>query len=99
MHRENGVTIAEEIDDRPYEIRDYSVRDADGNYLVFGHYLMGAGPKIPIERVDVPLRLEKRLAALLMDLAEHKKMSLSSCVEEMILHTNDDVTPHTKSQI
>ena len=43
----------------------------------FGHHLLDAGPPIEIERVDVPVRLEKRLAALLHDLAEHKRMSLS----------------------
>jgi hypothetical protein len=47
----------------------------------------------------VPLRLERRLAALLGDLAEQKGMSLSSCVEEILLHTNDGVGPHTKGQL
>ena len=77
------------------------VRDLDGNYLCFGHRLLNAGPPIDIERVDVPLRLEKRLAALLDDLAKHKHMSLSSCVEEILLHTNEPLgdgvaSPHTK---
>jgi catechol 2,3-dioxygenase-like lactoylglutathione lyase family enzyme len=98
-HRNAGVEVAVPIDDRPYAIRDYTVRDPDGNYLVFGQYLHNAGPEIPIERVDVPLRLEKRLAALLHDLAAHKKMSLSSCVEEILLHTNEGVGPHTKSTL
>src|SRR5262245_3184253 len=30
FHRANGVEIAEPIDDRPYGIRDYSVRDLHG---------------------------------------------------------------------
>ncbi|HVE71033.1 MAG TPA: VOC family protein [Thermoanaerobaculia bacterium] len=96
FHRANGVAIAQEIEDRDYGLRDYAVRDADGNYLAFGHRLHDTGPKIPIERVDVPLRLEKRLAALLHNLATHKKMSLASCVEEILLHTNEGVGPHTK---
>src|SRR5258706_4793262 len=45
--------------------------------LGFGHHLFNAGPPIKIERMDVPVRLEKRLAELLHDLAEHKHMSLS----------------------
>ena len=49
-----------------------------------------------VERVDVPVRIEKRLAALLHDLAEHKHMSLSSCLEEILLHTNEGAGPHTK---
>ena len=41
------------------------MRDLYGYYLVFGHHLFNAGPLLSIERVDVPVRLEKRLAALL----------------------------------
>jgi catechol 2,3-dioxygenase-like lactoylglutathione lyase family enzyme len=99
FHQTNGVEIAEPIDDRDYGIRDYSVRDLDGYYLTFGHHIFNMGPKVEIERVDVPLRLEKRLAALLEDLVKLKRMSLSSCVEEILLHTNDGVGPHTKSQL
>ena len=45
------------------------------------------------------MRLEKRLAALLQDLAKHKRMSVSSCLEEMLLHTNDGVGPHTPTTV
>lgn len=100
-HRANGVEIAAPLDDREYGLRDYAVRDLHGYHISFGHYLLNAGPKLKIERVDVPLRLEKRLAALLEDLAAHKRMSLSSCVEEILLHTNEPLgdgvaSPHTK---
>ena len=59
---------------------------------------------IEIERVDVPVRLEKRLAAALTDLAAHKRMSLTSCLEETLLHTFEPLgdgvaSPHTKSQL
>ena len=99
FHRANGVEVAVPIDDRPYAIRDYAVRDLYGHYLVFGQHLFNGGPPITIERVDVPVRLEKRLAALLVDLAAHKRMSVNSTLEEMLLHTNDGVGPHTKSQL
>jgi len=99
FHRANGVEIAYPIGDREYGLRDYTVRDLHGVRLVFGHHLFNAGPPIKIERVDVPVRLEKRLAALLEDLAAFKRMSISSCLEEMLLHTNDDVGPHTKRQL
>jgi hypothetical protein len=89
FHRANGVEIAQEIDDRPYGIRDYTVRDLYGYYLVFGHHLFNADPLLKIERVDVPVRLEKRLAALLQDLAKHKRMSVDGYLEEMLLHTNE----------
>ena len=99
FHRGNGVEIAQEIGDREYGIRDYVVRDLHGYLLSFGHHLFNAGPPIKIQRVDVAVRLEKRLAALLVDVATHKRMSVSSCLEEMILHTNDGVGPHTQTTL
>jgi catechol 2,3-dioxygenase-like lactoylglutathione lyase family enzyme len=99
FHRAKGVEIAQAIADRPYGIRDYTVRDLNGYYLVFGHHLLNAGPPIEIERVDVPVRLEQRLAALLQDLAQHKRMSLASCLEEILLHTNEGAGPHTKTTL
>jgi uncharacterized glyoxalase superfamily protein PhnB len=99
FHRSQGVEIVEPIEDRPYGIRDYGVRDLHGYHLSFGHPLLNAGPPIKIERVDVPVRLEKRLAALLEDLAEHKRMSMNSCLEEILLHTNEGVGPHTQATL
>jgi len=101
FQRAQGVEVIAAIGDRPYELRDYTVSDLHGNRLTFGHRLWNVGPPIHIERVAVPLRLEKRLAGLLYDLAEHKRMSLSSCVEEILLHTNEPLgdgvaSPHTK---
>ncbi len=104
--RANGVEILEEPGDRPYGLRDYSAKDLHGYRLTFGHYIYTAGEPIVIERVDVPVRLEKRLAALLTDLAAYKHMSLSSCLEEILLHTNEQLgdtggvpSPHTKAQL
>ena len=99
FHRANGVDVAMEIGDREYGIRDYVVRDLHGYYLTFGHHLFNTGPSIAIDRVDVPVRLEKRLAALLQDLAKHKRMSVNSCLEEMLLHTNEGVGPHTQTTL
>jgi catechol 2,3-dioxygenase-like lactoylglutathione lyase family enzyme len=104
FQRANGVAVVQPPGDRPYGLRDYRVRDLHGYVLGFGHHLFNAGPKIEIERVDVPVRLEKRLAALLVDLAEHKRMSLSSCLEEILLHTNEPLgegvaSPHTKGTL
>ena len=101
----NGVEIVEPPGDRHYGIRDYRVRDLHGYVLGFGHRLtLADGPPLRIERVDVPVRLEKRLAALLHDLAEHKHMSLSSCLEEILLHTNEPLgdgvaSPHGKRDL
>ena len=93
------MEIVEPIADRPYGLRDYFVRDLLGYYFSFGHHLFNVGPPIKIERVDVPVRLEKRLAALLLDLARHKRMSVNSCLEEMLLHTNEGVSPHTQTML
>ncbi len=99
FHRANGLEVVTEIGDREYGIRDYVVRDLHGYYLSFGHHLYNTGPRIKIERVDLPVRLEKRLAALLQDVAKHKRMSVSSCLEEMLLHTNEGVGPHTQTTL
>jgi catechol 2,3-dioxygenase-like lactoylglutathione lyase family enzyme len=104
FQRANGVEVVEPPGDRPYGLRDYTVRDLYGHILGFGHYVYDAGPSVEIERVDVSVRLEKRLAALLQDLAEHKRMSLTGCLEEILLHTCEPLgdgvaSPHTKSQL
>lgn len=107
FHRANEVEIVVPPGDRHYGIRDYRIRDLDGYELEFGHRLASAmadGPPLEIERVDVPVRLEKRLAALLHDLAAHKRVSLTSCLEEILLHTNEPLgdgvaSPHTKSDL
>lgn len=104
LQRGNGVEVVEPPGDRPYGLRDYMVRDLHGYRLGFGHYIYNVGPPVEIERVDLPVRLEKRLAALLRDLAEHKRMSLSSCLEEILLHTCEPLgdgvaSPHTRSQL
>lgn len=99
FHRTGDVEIVEPIADRDYGIRDYGVRDLHGYYLSFGHHLYNAGPPIKIQRVNVPVRLEKRLAGLLNDLAAHKRMSVNSCLEEILLHTNEGVGPHTQSTL
>lgn len=98
-HRAAGVEIAQPLTDQPYGIRDYAIRDPWGHTLTFGHHLHNAGEPISIERVDVPLRLEKRLAALLGDLAKHKRMTPSQVIEEMMLHTNEGVGPHTAATL
>jgi catechol 2,3-dioxygenase-like lactoylglutathione lyase family enzyme len=99
FQRANGVEVVVEPGDREYGLRDYRVRDLNGYELSFGHAIYNGGPGLEIERVDVPARLEKRLAALLADLAAYKHMTVSSCLEEMLLHTNEGVGPHTKSQL
>ena len=99
FQRSSGVEVVVEPADRPYGLRDYRIRDLNGYELSFGQHLFNEGPPLEIERVDVPVRLEKRLAALLQDLAKHKRMTVNSCLEETLLHTLDGVGPHTGSQL
>ena len=80
------------------------MRDRDGHALTFGHRLPSREPALEIERVNVTVRLERRLAALLGDLAVRKGMSVGSCLEETLLHTfealGDGVaSPHTKADL
>ncbi len=106
LQRANGVEIVMPPADRHYGLRDYRIRDLNGNELSFGHRIgpIDTGPPLDIDRVDVPVRLEKRLTALLADLAEYKRMSVSSCLEEILLHTNEPLgdgvaSPHTKADL
>jgi catechol 2,3-dioxygenase-like lactoylglutathione lyase family enzyme len=101
FHLANGVETLGPPANQVYELRDYLVKDPYGNILGFGQYIMSTEPKLKIERVDVPVRLEKRLAALLKDLAVHKGMSIDSTLEETLLHTFEPLvdsvaSPHTR---
>jgi catechol 2,3-dioxygenase-like lactoylglutathione lyase family enzyme len=103
-HKSNDVEIVEPIANREYSMRDYHIRDFCGNMLGFGKYVMISTPELKIERVELPVRLERRLAALLKDLAEHKGMSVDSTLEETLLHTFEQtgdgvVSPHTKTTL
>jgi catechol 2,3-dioxygenase-like lactoylglutathione lyase family enzyme len=101
FQRANGVDIVAAPEDKPWGLREYQVRDLHGHLLSFGHRLPEAGPPVEIERVDVPVRLEKRLAAALRDLAAHKHMSVDACLEETLMHTFEPVgtgvaSPHNQ---
>ena len=104
FHRARDVPIVEAPGDRPWDMRDYTVRDLDGYALTFGHRIPSREPPLEIERVDVAVRLERRLAAALADLAAHKGMSVSSCLEETLLHTFEPLgdgvaSPHTSADL
>ena len=101
-----GIEVVMPPTDRPWNLREMCARHPDGHTLRIGHGLAEEehdhdhGPPLEIERVDVPVRLEKRIAAVFRDLAEHKGMSLTSCLEETLLHTFEQLgggvaSPHT----
>lgn len=102
--RSRGVVVDVEPGDREYGLRDYMVRDHNGYRLCFGQHVYTVGAPVPIERVDVTVRLERRLAALLADLAAHKRMTVGECLEEILLHTSEPfgdgvASPHTAAQL
>lgn len=93
---EYGLTVLQPPQDMPWNVRECHLRHPDGHVFRVGAPLgvddlpsrvRAEGPPLEIERVNVPVRLEKRLASLLRDLAEHKGMSVDSCLEETLLHT------------
>lgn len=104
FHVSNGVHILSPIQNKPYEMRDYHITDPFGNVLGFGQYQPASGPALKIERTELNVRIEKRLVALLSDLAEHKGMSIGATLEEILLHTcephGDGVaSPHTQTTL
>jgi hypothetical protein len=103
-----GAEVVEMPANRPWNIREMLVRDPNGHVIRFGQSIPRREPKLEIERVSIDARLETRLAALLTDLAEHKKMTVGETLEEMLLHSFEPVeeggvacphTAHTLSHI
>ena len=77
--------------DEPWGCREMHVRDPNEHVLRFSHYIPMREPKMEIERVAFDTRIEKRLAALLLDLARHKNMTPGEMLEETFLHTFEKV--------
>lgn len=104
-----GLTVTLPPTDQPWNLREFHLRHPDGHIFRVGSGLEGewrpeTEPQLEIQRVDVGVRLEKRLAALLLDLAAHKGMSVGECLEETLLHTFEPVgggvaSPHTASDL
>jgi hypothetical protein len=73
--------------DEPWGVREIHVRDPNQHVIRFGHGIPMREPKLEIERVPFEARIEKRLAALMVDLALHKIMPLGEMLEEIFLHS------------
>lgn len=110
----NGVLVTQPPTDFPWNMREFHVRHPDGHMFRIGAGLQdesefeaelhSSGPPLPIERVAVPVRLEKRLAAVLRDVAASKGMSIDSALEEILSHTNEPfrggvASPHTRKTL
>jgi predicted enzyme related to lactoylglutathione lyase len=91
--------------DEPWGVREIHVRDPNQHVIRFGHGIPMSEPKLEIERVPFEARIEKRLAALLDDLARHKNMTIGEMLEETFLHTFEKVpkggvaSPHTEKTL
>ena len=104
MQKQRGADVDQPPENRPYNLRDYRAKDLNGYTLMFGQPIPAREPPLEIERVDVHVRLEKRLAALLEDLAKHKQLSISETLEETLLHTFEKykggvASPHTEGTL
>lgn len=107
----HGMTVTGSPVDQPWHMREFQLQHPDGHIFRVGAGLgsdqdiIATEPKLEIDRVDVPVRLETRMAAVLTDLAAHKGMTLSECLEETLLHTFERVagggvaSPHTESTL
>ncbi len=88
--------------DEPWGLREIHVRDPNGHVIRFGHGIPSRQPKLEIERVPIAAHIEKRLAALIADVAQHKGMTLGEMLEETLLHSMEQVpgggvaSPHTR---
>jgi predicted enzyme related to lactoylglutathione lyase len=97
-----GAEIVEPPADMPWGVREMQVRDPNEHVLRFGHGIPMREPKLPVQRVTVNARIEKRLAALMQDLAQQKNMELGEMLEEMALHSFEKLStgglasPHTE---
>jgi predicted enzyme related to lactoylglutathione lyase len=100
--KQSGADIIREPKDEPWGCREMHVRDPNQHVIRFSQGIPAREPKLPVERVPIELRLEKRLAALLKELAKHKDFSIGEVLEETLLHTFECVdsggvaSPHTR---
>ena len=53
-----------------------------------------AEPKVAVERVQLGVRMEKRMVQVLKGLAEFKDMTLGQLLEEIILHSFEAAPGH-----
>ncbi len=105
-----GIEVTYPPTNEPWHVREMHVRHPDGHVFRVSLGLSdtgqseASGQPLKIDRVSKPLRIERRLAALLEDLSAHKGASFSECIEETVLHTFEPAaggiaSPHTPSTL
>lgn len=96
-----GAEIIHAPKDYPWGMREMHVRDPNRHVIRFGHGVPSREPKLEIERVPLDTRIEKRLAALIEDVARHNNVTLGEMLEETLLHSMEPLpkggvaSPHT----
>jgi predicted enzyme related to lactoylglutathione lyase len=99
--KKNGAEVIYGPVNEPWGCREIHVRDPNEHVIRFSQGIPAREPKLEIERVPVQMRIEKRLAGLMGDLARHKNMTVGEMLEETLLHTFEQVpgggvaSPHT----
>lgn len=60
---------------------------------------MQSEPKIPVERVQTGVRMEKRLLKVLKGFAEYHDLTLGDLLEGIVLHAFDGKCPFSKESL
>lgn len=101
--KKRGAEILQSPKDEPWGMREMHVRDPNMHVLRFGQGIPAREPKLEIERVPLDARIEKRLAALIEDVAKRNNMTLGEMLEETLLHSMEPLpkggvaSPHTSA--
>jgi len=97
-----GAEVINGPKDEPWGLREIHVGDPNGHVIRFGQGIPSREPKLEIQRVPLAAKIEKRLAALIEDVARHKDMTVGEMLEETLLHSMEQVagegvaSPHTR---
>jgi hypothetical protein len=98
-----GAEIIQKPQNEPWGMREMQVRDPNQHVLRFGQSIPTREPKLEIERVPLDARIERRLAALIEEVARHNNMTHGEMLEETLLHTMEPLpkggvaSPHTSA--
>src|SRR5262249_20272625 len=82
----NGAVVPVPPRDEPWRMREMQVECPDGHILRFGTGLPTAPERI-VERRNLPVRMESRLASVLEDLATATGRNVGQLLEEIVLHS------------
>ncbi|HEY3235222.1 MAG TPA: bleomycin resistance family protein [Polyangiaceae bacterium] len=81
-----GAVIVMAPRDESWGMREMHVECPDGHILRFGHGIPSAPERI-VERRELPVRMESRLASVLEDLAAQTDRNVGELLEEIVLHS------------